>query len=162
MWLKASSPAILKATIWPLLKNHMLPKEHASAENVPPDTLYTPSGVRAPFLIGPHWLYIYPPPLVADMYPKVQPPHFSPFQEEANLTLYAPLLARSVPLTWQHLQKFRNIWSLAKSRFLCSGRPLGQSVYPGLWPEIWTGQWAVGSGCGAFWRCFAALVSHKR
>lgn len=29
-------------------------------------------------------------------------------------------------------------------------------------PQTWTGPGAVGSVCGAFWRCFAALVSHKR
>lgn len=97
-----------------------------------------------------------PPPLVADMHPKVQPPHFSSFQEEeADLTLYS-LLARSVPLTWQHLPEFCHIWLFIKSALLCSRRQAGAAVSPGLRPENM--DWTEGSRI-RLWCILALLCS---
>lgn len=99
-----------------------------------------------------HWLILIlqiPSSTRVDIYPKVQPPQVS-FQEEADLTLCSPLL----PLMFQRLYKFPNIWSWAKSRFLCSLQPSGPAVYPGLRPENM--DWTVSSRA-LVW-CILALL----
>lgn len=129
-----------------------------STENVP-EALYTASCVCGFALIGWCCPSSPRPPLVADIHPEVQPPHSSSFQEEAELRP----LARAVPLTWQHLtQILQHLVAFQVTFFyVVNGRPDQPSIP--VWDQkIWTGQREVGSICGAFWRCSAALVSHKR
>lgn len=138
-----------------------------SGEMSPGCDLYHIRCLCASLLIGWHRPYVSPPPLVVDIYPKVQPPQFSSFQEEEDLTLC------SLPCCW--LSAFFNVATLQKGRekidssacqpkhvfYVVYGRPDQLSIP--VWDQkTWTGQWAVGPGCGAFWRCFAALLSHKR